>query len=509
MQQTLRQLVQQYIEQTLWRRTTPLQAIIPARGNKTKHIRDPLHGSIILPPDEVRLLDMVFMQRLRGIHQLGLAYLIFPSAGHSRFEHVLGVRFVAEHMLNRVEDVRGRLTVQQRTTVLMAALLHDIGHGVFSHVIESIISDYPLFQEQYQVTGNALHEQIGAIIITEDPCRTIITDAGINPSDVAALILHDTRALAQSDIPPELWGIISGPLDADKLDYFARDSYFSGIASAVDPDRILRTLTIGPSAQLSITMAGASALDQMLFDRVRMYSDLYGHQKILAAESMLRGLLETMLKRGDNGKHPQIFIRGNNGRSIPLHLDTVTDFLRMSDDAFLAAPTDSPAIADMQDRLLQRNLVHAAFTLSFESILENTVTTHQKYSDATQLRENRYLRHLAHIRQPATLREIRLRLHERHPDIALSDIWVAAVRSPSMNAVADTVLGRDGQPVHMGSIFAGWDSTDDEGIPTHTILRHFELYRARIIFFAPSGHAAEIHESAKQILYELFGLNVL
>src|SRR5271165_6835652 len=102
-------------------------ATLPALGDRAKHIRDPLHGAIVLSPHEVRLIDTLPMQRLRGIHQLGLAYLTFPSAGHSRFEHALGVRFVARQMLDRLESVRGQTyTTQQRTTVLAAALLHDV-----------------------------------------------------------------------------------------------------------------------------------------------------------------------------------------------------------------------------------------------------------------------------------------------------------------------------------------------------------------------------------------------
>src|SRR5215475_7166290 len=164
----------------------------PPLGAKAKHIRDPLYGSVVLSPHEVRLLDTLPMQRLRGIHQLGLAYLTFPSAGHSRFEHALGVRFVAERMLDRLEDVRGEpYTPLQRATVLAAALLHDVGHSVFSHAIEEIIGEFPTLRAQYDPQQGSLHEQIGAVLIQSDPLATCLGEMDVDPAAVAALITHD------------------------------------------------------------------------------------------------------------------------------------------------------------------------------------------------------------------------------------------------------------------------------------------------------------------------------
>lgn len=461
-------------------------AAIPPLGAKAKHIRDPLHGSVMLAPHEVRLLDSWPMQRLRDIHQLGLAYLTFPSARHTRFEHALGVRFVAEQMLDRLADVRGGFTPRQRATVLAAALLHDVGHGVFSHASEAIIADHPALNAQFDPHGGALHEQIGALLITEDPLAACLEDAGIDPLAVAALLRHDAASLLQCDVPPELWGVISGPLDADKLDYFARDSYFSGIASAVDPERILRTLTVGPEAQLAITLAGAGALDQMLFDRVRMYADLYGHQKILAAEAMVRAIIETMLKRDQRGKHGHLYVRGLDGRSTPVKFDHVSDFLRMGDEAFLAAPTDLPDVAALQTRLQRRALLHRAYALSFETVRGAS--------------EEAYLRYLARMQQPAMLAQVRHAIQLRHPTIAPADLGVAAVRAPSMAGLEASVVGRDGRPVPMGSAFAGWEQRDAHSVPQHTVLCHFMLYRARIFVFCPPEVAPAVEATARAVL---------
>lgn len=413
-----------------------LEATTPPLGIKSKHIRDPLHGSIVLSPHEVRLLDSVLMQRLRGIHQLGLAYLTFPSAHHTRLEHSLGVRFVAEQIIRRLEDVRGPYNSEHRTTVLAAALLHDVGHGVFSHATEAMIGDYPYLRDQYDPDGGALHEQIGAILITEPPLANCLVEMGIDPYAVAALIRHDTVTLESLQVPPELWGVISGPLDADKLDYFARDSYFSGVVSAVDPDRILRTLTIGPNAQLAITMAGASALDQMLYDRVRMYSDLYGHQKILAAETMVRGMIETMLRR---------------------------------------------------------ELLRTAFTLSYESV--------------QGMSEESCLHMLYKLREKPNQVALRQQIHAQHPELAIADIGVVAVRRPTMDGVATSIVGRDGLPVTMGSMFEGWSSCDESGMPTNTILRHFELYRSKVYFFCPPHAANAVSQTVRELLRADWGDN--
>jgi HD superfamily phosphohydrolase len=464
---------------------------VPPLGAKSKHVRDPLLGSIVLAPHEVRLLDTFVMQRLRGIHQLGLAYLTFPSARHSRFEHMLGVRAIAERMLNRLEDVCGPFSREERLTVLSAALLHDCGHGIFSHATESIIDAFPFLRDQYDHALGPLHEQIGGILITEYPIANCLMDAGIDPQAVAALMRHDIPALRQLGVSPALWGIISGPLDADKLDYFARDSYFSGVVLSLDPERIFQTLTLGPNDQLAITLAGASALDQLLYDRVRMYSELYGHQKILAAESMVQALVETMLRRGPNGRRYRIFVRGVDGASQPLSLNRVTDFLRVSDEAFLAAPTDSTVVASLQNRLLRRQLLHAAYTLTFDAV--------EGVSEVT------YLTRLFQIRQPAVLARIRRTLIERLPEISLADLGVNSVRRPKLEGIESCVVGRDGKPVRMGTMFEGWNEVDATGIPTHSVLRHFELYRARISVFCPPEHAERIRPIAREILQAEWG----
>jgi HD superfamily phosphohydrolase len=466
------------------------EATVPPLGSKAKHIRDPLYGSIVLGPHEIRLLDTLPMQRLRGVHQLGLAYLTFPSARHTRFEHALGVRFIAERMLDRLEDVRGSYAPEQRATVLAAALLHDVGHGVFSHVIEGIITDHPWLREQFADDG-PWHEQIGAALVQSAPLAAILREMEVDPVAVAALLRHHIPTLRARVVPAELWGIISGPLDADKLDYFARDSYFSGVVSAVDPDRILRTLAIGPDHQLAITLAGASALDQMLFDRVRMYADLYGHQKILAAEAMVRSLVEIMLTRGPHGKRSRLFVRGRDGRSVELRLDRVTDFLRASDEAFLAAPTDNAAAARVQERLLRRELLHRAYTLSFESV--------RGADEAT------YLRAVRPLRRPERLEALRQAIHARHPDVPLADLGVACVRGPSMERVGASVVGRDGNIERNGTAFAAWDEVDGAGLPVHSIQRHFELYHARIFVFCPPELVATIGPTARELLQEAWG----
>jgi HD superfamily phosphohydrolase len=472
-----------------------MKASIPQLGVKSKHIRDPLHGSVVLSPEEVRLLDTNVMQRLRGIHQLGLAYLIYPSSGHSRFEHSLGVRFVAEKMIDRLEIVRGPYKHEERVTVLAAALLHDIGHTLFSHAIEMIIYSTPRLRRQYDPEDGALHEQIGAILVTEDPLTTCLVEMGADPRIVAALMCHDVKTLTALQFPPELWGVISGPIDADKLDYFARDSYFSGIISAIDPERIFQTLTIGPDNQLAITLAGASALDQMLYDRVRMYSDLYGHQKILAAESSVRALIEAMTKRGTHGKR-HIYVRGTDGMLIPLGMDRLTDYLRLSDEAFLATPTDSPIIATIQNRLLRRELLRAAYTLTFEMV--------QNASEDPNL-EISYLQSLPGLRTSESLLKLRHTIHEYHPEIPMQDIWAASVRCPSMDGMATIVVGRDGQPARMGTMFEDWDTLDDNALPAHTIRRHFELYRARISIFCPPENVSQVRKTARKVLQEAWG----
>jgi len=109
------------------------------------------------------------------------------------------------------------------------------------------------------------------------------------------------------------------------------------------------------------------------------------------------------------------------------------------------------------------------------------------------------------LRAPASLTRLRRAIHERHPEIALADIWVATVRQPSMESMSNIIIGRDGHVVRMGTMFADWDRFDDQGVPAHTIRRHFELYHARLQVFCPPQYVEQVTPTAREVLQEAWG----
>ena len=180
-------------------------------------IRDPIHNFVNLPDELLPLVNTQPLQRLRGIRQLALANLVYPGALHTRFDHTLGVTHVAGMMAERLE-----LTPDESRLVLVAALLHDIGHGPFSHVSEMSLSRYAdratLKADQ---KDHKIHEVVTAEIIRTDPelCKLLKEEERNN---VCALLKQGFgRAILKQ--------IVSGPLDADKQDYLLRDSRFCGV----------------------------------------------------------------------------------------------------------------------------------------------------------------------------------------------------------------------------------------------------------------------------------------
>ena len=484
------------------------EAASPPRAGE-KYIRDPVHGSIVITAAEARILDSGPFQRLRGIFQLGLAWIAYPSARHSRFEHSLGVRYVAGCILDRLETVRGEpYRHEQRATVLAAALVHDVGHGVFSHASEAIIAEHPVYVGQIAGDDHP-HEFAGASLIEREPLRTRLIDIGADPALVAALVRQhpvDKERLAKAGFPSELLGVISGPLDADKLDYFARDAYFSGMRSLVDLDRVLQTMTITDEGQVGLTLAGASALEGILYSRIDMHAHLYGHQKVLAGESMVRGIIEELVGPARDGHlgsagRGTLTLRGKGGAPREVSFRLIADFLRVDDRGFLIAPTDQPRVADLQDRIMRREMLKRAFSLSFDQM----PTARQ---NGRGIGEDEYLRFLLRLlHEPGQLERLRWAILRDLPHLRTSDLWVRATDVPDVVNTDRYVVDRLGRPTSNATMFAGWDRRDallGSGVPLHPTLRNYLLLKAKVHVFCPPAERRVVGERAQAAIAELY-----
>jgi HD superfamily phosphohydrolase len=465
---------------------------------RAKYFRDALHGSIVLEPHEVPFVDAPLFQRLRGILQTGPVYLTYPSARHSRFEHALGVLHLAGRMVARLAELaQPGLPTEHVRAVRLAGLLHDIGHGVFSHSSEKVMVATPLLAGQLDpaLPGQQPHEKVGALLLQSAPLRRLFEQADVDADAVVALITGDLAAVRAHGLPSYLAGIISGPIDADKLDYFARDSLFSGVPAILDYDRLLQSLAIGePGIQLS--MAGAGELEKLLFNRITMYHALYNHHKVQTADCMIQGAVEAIVgpafgpPPASDGLHA-VVADAADGMARPLDFRRVIDFLRLTDEALLHAPSADPYVADVLQRLRSRRLLQRAFVLQRDNVADIDDDTYLDFADG--------------VRRNADLVRQRIfeRVHEQVPTIQPGDIWVRPSVVPRVTDAA-VIATTPGDATHHPTIFSGWNPDLADRRVTNPVQRNYLLYKAPIYVFAPPAHLAAAERAATSVLRELF-----
>lgn len=240
------------------------------RGLRTwGEIRDPVHGYILVNELERNVLDTYPMQRLHRIKQLGNAYLTYPGADHSRFGHSLGVLHLASMASNKLLDLG--LTVDELQEFKLAALLHDVGHGPFSHLFEEAVLKHKALT----------HEDLTVRIVKNTEIRDKIEDLGYSSEKVSLL------SVGRLSSPLSI--LISGPFDVDKLDFLLRDSYYTGVEyGKVDAIRLLMSIRIvGDSLALELP-ASLYALESLLISRYEMFKAVYFHRTVRSAWIMLQ-----------------------------------------------------------------------------------------------------------------------------------------------------------------------------------------------------------------------------
>jgi len=249
-------------------------------------IRDPLWNNIRLDALSFELIDTPAFQRLRYVRQLGLAFLVYPGATHSRFEHALGTYHLARRTLTLFEDQDDFASIGRDECMLtrIAALLHDIGHYPFSHALEEI--------------GAMHHEDVARPLICDGEVADVLRrELGAEaPERIVSLIR------GESDSP--LQGLISGSIDLDKLDYLRRDAFMCGVAyGEIDVDRLVNALVIvrdpeTDAPRVGMIEKGLSALESLLFARYQMYRNVYWHHAVRSATAMYKRLVADALDAG-------------------------------------------------------------------------------------------------------------------------------------------------------------------------------------------------------------------
>ena len=232
-------------------------------------IRCPIHNHIPLEPSVEKIIDTPQFQRLRRIKQLGMAFLVYPGAQHTRFEHSLGVY----HLGRVVSDMLG-FGKEETNSISISGLLHDIGHGPFSHLMDRI--------------GTDSHERRSASIIKSGEIADILSEQGIDPASIADTIQGNSR------FSP----FIASEIDLDRMDYLVRDSHYTGVSSGIDAGRLTAVMAIDED-RLVFREAGLGAVESLLLGRFMMFPYVYYHHTARSAELMLIRALNHLCEQQD------------------------------------------------------------------------------------------------------------------------------------------------------------------------------------------------------------------
>lgn len=310
-----------------------------AGTDETKVLRDPVHGYIHIDLKVIwDVINTGWFQRLRRIRQLGGAHMVYHCAEHNRFSHSLGVYEIVRRMCSEVPDLSDALNEREKVTVMLAGLLHDVGHGPYSHAFESV--------------SRTSHEVMTCRIIEEDTEITRILEeasAGL-AKDVADVIRHKASNYL-------LCQMISSQLDADRMDYLLRDAYFTGTAyGTFDLERILRTLRV-EDERLVIKESGVYAVENYIMARYHMYWQVYYHPVARSYEGMIHALF--MRLRDVGGEDPSVIDLFKP--VLKEEAMALADYFRLDDNTCtygfmsLSAHPD-PVLADLSVRIRDRRL---------------------------------------------------------------------------------------------------------------------------------------------------------
>ena len=307
-------------------------------------IRDPVHGFITVSPKVERLLDLPFVQRLRRIKQTAMANLLYPGANHTRFEHSLGCMHVAGRLARAL-----KLDQKDVHLIEQAALLHDVGHGPFSHVSEHLLVQYAPADARDHL--EEIHEEITRLAIDGDADLQRLL--GDDKDKVRDLLLKRGVRDVRHDI-------ISGPFVADKLDYLLRDSHYAGVKyGTFDLERIVRTVALisaGIESYMGIDEGGFWAVEQLLLAKHHMNVQVYRHKVRLITDAMLVRAIEIGIREGDENLSQVYHFRADK--------TFVDNYLTWDDERLMRTLLASglPKVQNYAERLFERRLFKSIYS---------------------------------------------------------------------------------------------------------------------------------------------------
>ena len=323
---------------------------IGQKYNKKKIINDPVYGIITIPSDFIyELIEHPYFQRLNRIRQLGLTYLVYPGAVHSRFHHALGAVYLMNEAINIIRSKGHEITAEEANAVQTAILLHDIGHGPFSHTLEN------------HIVEGISHELLSLVFMNK---LNKIYKGELNLAIKIFQDKYEKKFLHQ---------LVSSQLDMDRLDYLRRDSYFTGVSEGiVGSDRIIKMLQVHNDS-IVIEEKGIYSIEKFLIARRLMYWQVYLHKTVLAADQLLVKILQRakyLIRNGEKlfSSDTLMFFLKNDIQIEDFYnsdlkdVDSVLDtFAQLDDNDILSAikawvKSKDKILSDLSYRLINRKL---------------------------------------------------------------------------------------------------------------------------------------------------------
>ncbi len=313
-------------------------------GNKSKLINDPLHGFVTLP--SALVYDVVqhpYFQRLRRIRQLGMSEWVYPGATHTRFHHALGAMTL---MVKALDTLRGKgveITDEEKEAAILGILMHDIGHGPYSHTLE------------YTLAQGVNHEDISIMLMER-----------MNIEFGGALRLAIDIFRGDYHKKPFLHQLISGELDMDRLDYLMRDSFYTGVSEGiVGVDRLIHMLNV-KDGDLVVEEKGIYSVEKFLVARRLMYWQVYLHKTVIAADALLVSILQRAREMAKTGStlgsyHPLMHFLFKDVNPDDFNEEDLDLFVLLDDIDIMSAIKEwqfheDPILSEMSKRLLRRHL---------------------------------------------------------------------------------------------------------------------------------------------------------
>lgn len=393
-----------------------------------KVVHDAVLGSRPFEGWEWAIINTPALQRLRSIRQLSMAYLVFPTAVHTRFEHSLGVASIGKDML-RFTGLHDT-DVEASENTIAAALLHDIGHGPFSHLSEEMYSARPdwfegvLGHKSSLFPDAAPHEALGALLLQTAPARAFFEELNSRfdkrlDSDLVGSFITGKKGHGLGGFS----SIVNGPTDADKVDYLVRDAYFSGIPLSLDVNRLLLALEGNSGDALTVGRKGVVPAEQITFAKATLTSALYHHHKVRASDCAFKAFAHRMI-------HNDFLYSG-------MPLDDPADMLQFTDADILSRHhhASDERSKELVDRLRLRQLPVSVLSFGFADV-DRDSPAEDRFKTLDKLRLRPGTREEWH-RSYEELRALAERIHTSMGDSDLyeEDIWVDMPRKPKIGGV--------------------------------------------------------------------------